>query len=843
MENSSKLILFLLLLFACNVSGQQDHKISEQLINHKITSSGGKVAFFKNNSTNVELIIKDLKRKKEYSLKGISGQTVLNEEALIGLNPAAKKLYRIIFKSGKIDSVNNVSDFHWNEKFNLTVSHHKNEQKLLVSTAYGDTVKVLEGVKFYSVSQNADKLLAVSADNGITWYDMAKRKVSQQQTEYLDNYTLKRILWSGTDSVYALYNSKSEITVLNLTEHSQRKVGAFNIVQPEKAVEVDTLFTKARLIDGYVALGAKLTVDRKQNTPKIWSGAAKGIPEKKAQQLANVQQLLLVKIADGSLLDLSEQGKLIDMRVAAYKDIIFSWEIDKYEDFTREHPLKELYWYDLNSKEKKKLGFFSEGSVPLVSFENVPYYVYFKQGDWYLFDLENQTSKNITAGSCGIYYNEQFQYLKNSKEGYLSLPVAFNNTIVIEEKQEVYMYDYKSHKLKTITDGKETGRSYSVQWDGSEHKLLGWDLNFSKSRLDHDGLLLKWHTDDYREEGISIVGSDGKIRDVVKDTARFSQIRRSGNFISFIKEKANLPPQLSVVDFKAGKTQTLYQSNEWDTESKSIKVDYLKWKDDTGRLTGTLVRFPLNYDKNKKYPAVFRIYQSKKQNRNMYEDPLESFGTGFNYRDYISDGYFVIEPDISYEVGKPGRSALICVEDAFDRVVATYGIDTDRVGICGHSFGGYETNFIITQTERFKAAASSAGVFDLESFYLTINWETLKPDMWRMESQQWRMGKGMYEDRDAYRKNSPANFLENITTPLLLVTGERDFQIDWQQSVKMFLAMKRLNKEVNLLLYPNEAHSLIKIENKKDFSDRMKQWFDFKLKNKIKPVWIEEGLQ
>lgn len=115
--------------------------------------------------------------------------------------------------------------------------------------------------------------------------------------------------------------------------------------------------------------------------------------------------------------------------------------------------------------------------------------------------------------------------------------------------------------------------------------------------------------------------------------------------------------------------------------------------------------------------------------------------------------------------------------------------------------------------------------------------------MWRMESQQWRMGKGMYEDRDAYRKNSPANFVENINTPLLLVTGEKDFQINWQQSVKMFLAMKRLSKEVTLLQYPDEAHSLIKPENKKDFSDKMKQWFDFKLKDKKKPLWMEKGLQ
>ncbi|SFO25192.1 Prolyl oligopeptidase family protein [Paenimyroides ummariense] len=845
MGNINKIILFLLILVTYQSNGQKIQKESEKVVNHKITASGGKAAFFKSSSesVSVSMIIKDLERKKEYSLKDISNQTVLNDEFFIGWSRYRQKLYRITFKSGKIDSVDNVSGFHWNEKLDLVVCHHKKNAKVVLTTMSGDTVKVFDDVIFYSVSENIDKLVLTSYNNRIIWYDMIGRLASERESEHLTNFRVKRVLWSADSSAYLLLNNMQEIKVLHLDEKNLRNIAIIKRINEQKGFELDTIFSKARLLEGYLALGTKAKVENTSSIPKIWSGFTKGIPEKTARNLENSQQLLLVKIKDGSLIDFSEQDKLVDFRIGAYKDMIFSWEINKHDDFTREYPLKELFWYDQNTGQKKNIGFFTESSVPLFGFKDVPCYFYFKDGHWYLFNVSNQTCKNITAGSGGIFHNEHFKYIKNSKEGYLSSPEIFDDKIIIQEKYDVYAYDYKSDELKKITRGKELGRRYAVQWQGSGHQFLGWDLNFSRQNLNNGKLFLKWHTEDYLEEGISLVGFDYKVKDIIKDNASFSQVRCEGYFITVLKEKANLPPQLLSINIKTLKTEQLFQSNVWDTDAKDIKVDYLNWKDPEGRLTGALVRFPLNYDKNKSYPAVFRIYESKKQNRNSYEDPSMPSGTGFNYRDYVNDGYFVIEPDIYYNVGKPGLSALDSVETALNKVVAAYPIDMDRVGICGHSFGGYETNFIITQTNRFKAAASSAGVFDLESFYLTMNWETLRPDMWRMESQQWRMGKGMYEDRDAYRKNSPANFVENIKTPLLLVTGERDFQIDWQQSVKMFLAMKRLNKEVILLLYPDEAHSLIKPENKKDFSDRMKQWFDFKLKDNKKPLWMEKGLQ
>src|SRR5690606_7082521 len=96
----------------------------------------------------------------------------------------------------------------------------------------------------------------------------------------------------------------------------------------------------------------------------------------------------------------------------------------------------------------------------------------------------------------------------------------------------------------------------------------------------------------------------------------------------------------------------------------------------------------------------------------------------------------------------------------------------------------------------------------LTSFYLTVGWDTGRPDMWRFENQQWRMGKSFFEDKQGYDRNSPIVYAKNITTPLLSWTGDQDKQVNWNQSIEFYLALRRLGKKHILLLYPNEGHVL-----------------------------------
>ena len=114
------------------------------------------------------------------------------------------------------------------------------------------------------------------------------------------------------------------------------------------------------------------------------------------------------------------------------------------------------------------------------------------------------------------------------------------------------------------------------------------------------------------------------------------------------------------------------------------------------------------------------------------------------------------------------------------------------------------------------------------------------PEMWRMEDQQWRMGKSLFEDRKAYFENSPSNFVENINTPMLIWAGELDKHVNPNQSIGMYLALRRLNKQGALLIFPGDSHSLLIPENQKELNRRVNDWLAYHLKNETSVNWISE---
>ncbi|QGK73182.1 S9 family peptidase [Flavobacterium sp. SLB02] len=161
----------------------------------------------------------------------------------------------------------------------------------------------------------------------------------------------------------------------------------------------------------------------------------------------------------------------------------------------------------------------------------------------------------------------------------------------------------------------------------------------------------------------------------------------------------------------------------------------------------------------------------------------------------------------------------------------------------GHSFGGYQTTYIITQTGLFAAAVAGSAVTDLTSYYFTVNWKSGRPTMNYFQKGQLRMMQSPYEIPELYKGNSPLVYADRITTPLLSFTGKEDNHVDWHQSVELYLAMRRLGKKHVMLLYPNEAHSLFNPSNQKDLSLRIQQWFGYYLKGQTPAPWITEAIK
>lgn len=256
-------------------------------------------------------------------------------------------------------------------------------------------------------------------------------------------------------------------------------------------------------------------------------------------------------------------------------------------------------------------------------------------------------------------------------------------------------------------------------------------------------------------------------------------------------------------------------------------------------LSAMLIK-PPNFDPNKKYPMIVYIYETLSENVHRFVDPRP--GHSINPSFYASNGYLVLEPDIVYTIGHPGQSAMKCVLPAIQSVIDKGFVDEKAIGIQGHSWGGYQIAYMITQTTRFKAASAGAPVANMTSAYSGIRWGTGLPRQFQYEHTQSRIGGNLWETPMLYFENSPVFKANRVQTPLLMIHNDADDAVPWYQGIEYYLALRRLGKEAYLFTYNGEPHGLRKRQNQKDYTMRLQQFFDHFLKGAPEPEWMVKGI-
>lgn len=249
---------------------------------------------------------------------------------------------------------------------------------------------------------------------------------------------------------------------------------------------------------------------------------------------------------------------------------------------------------------------------------------------------------------------------------------------------------------------------------------------------------------------------------------------------------------------------------------------------------------PANFDAKKKYPLIVYIYERLSNTVHTFTAPAPSHN--INTSLYTSNGYVVMRPDIVYSDGRPGQSALKCVLPAIAELVKRGFIDESNIGIQGHSWGGYQIAYMVTQTRLFKAAEAGAPVGNMTSAYSGIRWGTGMPRQFQYEKTQSRIGEPLVNAPLKYIENSPVFFADRVTTPLLILHNDNDDAVPWYQGIELFLALRRQNKEAYLLNYNNEFHGLRRRWNQRDYAIRMMQFFDHHLKGAPAPEWMQKGV-
>jgi dipeptidyl aminopeptidase/acylaminoacyl peptidase len=291
--------------------------------------------------------------------------------------------------------------------------------------------------------------------------------------------------------------------------------------------------------------------------------------------------------------------------------------------------------------------------------------------------------------------------------------------------------------------------------------------------------------------------------------------------VVYTMESAMLPPEawLSDTTFRAPRPVTRINP-PWDAALLG-RFQVLRWKTLQGRTAEGLLVLPPGASRSHKVPMIVSVRGGVTGNA----DVILRF-QGAAHREPRVQGYAFLHPDIPMGFGNPAQEIVGSVLPALDAAIATGVIDGERLGVCGHSYGGYTVNVLITHTNRFKAAVSSAGPADWIGMYLC---------KYGLDAN--RLSGTLWQSRQQFIENSPVFHLDRVTTPVLLVHGTADTDVPIEQSWEMFQGLKRLGKEAVLVEYAGAGHIIEDTpERAQDFQRRFYDWFDKYLKREERPA-------
>jgi len=308
-----------------------------------------------------------------------------------------------------------------------------------------------------------------------------------------------------------------------------------------------------------------------------------------------------------------------------------------------------------------------------------------------------------------------------------------------------------------------------------------------------------------------------------------TDVSRDGKRVVYAAEDATHPEDLWVAgpDY-AGRRRLTHVNPQLDGIVYG-STRLVEWSAGTDRLRGALV-LPAGYEAGKLYPLIVNVYGGSSRSNSLFRFGLSGSGVE-NMQLFATRGFAMLLPDtpIDLEKHSPMSEIARTVLPGVDKMVELGIADPKRLGVMGHSYGGYSTLSLVVQTDKFAAAVASASFSNLVSMYgESINGQA--GSVGYLEKGQGDMGDTPWNVRDRYIANSPFFLLDKVTTPVLLVHGSLDIPARAEET---FVALRRLGKEVEYARYEGEQHweGTWGFGNQVDYWNRILGWFGAHLQN------------
>lgn len=501
------------------------------------------------------------------------------------------------------------------------------------------------------------------------------------------------------------------------------------------------------------------------------------------------------------------------------------------------------------------------------------YTVYFDYADtsWHIYDAVKKNIRNLTSGLPSIFWSDEKQHpVTPGPCGYV-IWYSDGSAFCINSQYDVWRFDPTGEKpAENLTDGigeknKEQFEIYQGIFYSEDAETYGGQVQ-DNYLYPGEPLIFSSFNKVTRETGFYKKDEAARRPIMVKlveggftyDLVGMVTSYEYPDIVKKSHKKVRPPRKLSVpvIVYTKGNFENpndlYYTSDYFRTENRLTDInpqmdDYLwgtvemvDWKTEDGIDAQGLLYKPENLDTTKKYPVIVYFYEKCSDELYKFKMPAPSRSI-VNIPFYVSNGYVVFVPDIYYEDGHPGQSAMRSIMPGVDRICEYSWIDENKIALQGQSWGGYQTAYMITQTGRFAAAGAGAPVANMTSAYGGIRWESGMSRQSQYEQTQSRIGTNLWDGLDLYIENSPAFFVPNVTTPVLIMHNDADGAVPWYQGIEFFTDLRRCGKQAWMLQYRDESHNLSRRHNCKDYTIKLMEFFDHFLKGAPMPDWMKQN--
>lgn len=485
-------------------------------------------------------------------------------------------------------------------------------------------------------------------------------------------------------------------------------------------------------------------------------------------------------------------------------------------------------------------GGFGFGPAPATPFSpSNAMYAYYDTGDWKTYDFATGTTKTITAGVPGKFWDveDDHNQVKPPIGGALVGWTRDNANVIVRDNWDLWRLPVRTGAAVNITgNGARDQIRYQQRLVFDTRDRRGIDLATPMYVETFGG----WT----KKEGLAQVDAlRGGVKQLATEDAKVDYRRaRDANVWAYTRQTVVKFPDWYAADAGLSSERRLTDANPQQKEvawtPAARLVEYTC--DNGGGKHQAMLYLPAGYEQGKTYPMLTYIYEKLTQEYHLYAQPnLTRYS---NPSVFTSRGYAFLKPDIEYKVNDPGRSAVWCVVPAVKAAIATGIVDTARIGLQGHSWGGFQTSFITTQTKIFKTAVAGAPLTDLVSMFGSVYWNTGNTDASIFIASQGRFTAGPNEIPEVYARNSPQTFAQNLSMPFMILHNDRDGAVDFNQGITYYNHLRDLGKDVVLLEYVGENHGLARPANQKDYALRLTEWFDTFLRDQPAPQWLQDGI-